>query len=391
MSSGPLPKGRLWNKACRKVEAKIEMKSTGAADVLIQGKRSELDNEEGENTRKMQEVTHLESAEGDRIASQAKRRRIREIEKDRGRKMEGKRSCADKSQQEKGNTTKDTCNKKRKEIGKVGCIPEVEKENVGIDEVSEGKSLPYPGDYEGGEWNTQALFCKNIWRHHRKRLHAYKLISKRDFLILTDTHGRDGEGDSLKLPPGVSSWWSHGSSRRGGIGIWVKDSFLAKFQKKAPKWVVILQGRAAVLRLEGDEGNIDLVACYFPTGSNVCDLREENESSEDEETPGNDYLQSNAVGANCWEAVKEQRCRMREFISRKIRNKQHTLTIVAGDFNTAVEEQDRWSTVTMCWTGNRDKEEELQWKRVVANKHGLHELTQSQMTFFGGRGRSRID
>ena len=65
---------------------------------------------------------------------------------------------------------------------------------------------------------------------------------------------------------GLRGFWSHGTARRAGVGIFVRQAFLDLFEQP-PLWQEILPGRAAVLRLAGSRGMLDLVTVYFPTGS----------------------------------------------------------------------------------------------------------------------------
>jgi len=61
------------------------------------------------------------------------------------------------------------------------------------------------------------------------------------------------------------AWWSPGSSRRGGVGIVITCDFKSHFNKH--EWIITVPGRAAVLRLGGPGGAVDLSVNYFATGT----------------------------------------------------------------------------------------------------------------------------
>jgi hypothetical protein len=118
-------------------------------------------------------------------------------------------------------------------------------------------------------WNTQALFAADPLKHSGKSKHVHKLMASHDVGGWTETHGtKDGNG-IWRNPDGCTSWWSPGPAIGvAGVGLTVKDSFLGKFNPH-PKWEVILPGRAAVLRLSGKLGSLDLFIVYFHTGVQV--------------------------------------------------------------------------------------------------------------------------
>ena len=80
--------------------------------------------------------------------------------------------------------------------------------------------FPFHGGYEGSSWNTQALLARNPFKHMRKTRVMRNTIRNRDFPGLVDVHGKKGEGDAVRLPPGIKGWWSHGSEHRGGGLCW---------------------------------------------------------------------------------------------------------------------------------------------------------------------------
>ena len=102
--------------------------------------------------------------------------------------------------------------------------------------------------------------------HAAKRHAAQRLLLRRDFLILSETHVTEGSRLACTNLPGTASWWSCGTAARAGVGIVVKKTFLDKFGLQEPRWVEHEPGRLASLHLIGAEGALDITACYMPTG-----------------------------------------------------------------------------------------------------------------------------
>ena len=127
--------------------------------------------------------------------------------------------------------------------------------------------FPYLGDFAGASWNTQALFARKRGRHDVKHHYVHRLMRGRDFVTLSDTHGLEGGTEVWARPLGCSAWFSPGTSRRGGVGIVVRDSFLRQFRAAPPRWLPIVPGRAAVLQLRGEAGALDIFSVYFATGT----------------------------------------------------------------------------------------------------------------------------
>ena len=59
-----------------------------------------------------------------------------------------------------------------------------------------------------------------------------RLLVGRDFVLLTETHGTEGEGLAARLPDGVVGFWAPGTNRRAGVAILVKQSFLDQFDPR---------------------------------------------------------------------------------------------------------------------------------------------------------------
>ena len=108
-----------------------------------------------------------------------------------------------------------------------------------------------------------------------------------------------------------------------------------KFQDAEPEWIPISLGEAGLLRLKGPEGNLDLVACYFPTG---------NQAEE--------------------EALPQQRIILQGKIASHIRDGHDTLTLLGGDFNYVTASEDRWSKDSGKWSGDKDHREAIHFSKI---------------------------
>eukprot|EP00973_Karenia_brevis_P070911 9855441-Karenia_brevis.AAC.1 len=85
-------------------------------------------------------------------------------------------------------------------------------------------------------------------------------MGHRDFIILTETHGIDGKAlvvEERLRQAGYMAYWSHGTTRRAGVAIIIKQSFIEKFRRLPPQWVEISTGEIACLHLYGPEGDLD--------------------------------------------------------------------------------------------------------------------------------------
>jgi len=156
------------------------------------------------------------------------------------------------------------------------------------------------------------------------------------------------------------------------VALLIKESFLSNFDKPSPEsWVEILPGRAAMLKLRGDKGALDIVGVYFQTGSS--------ETGEEK------------AGSEVHKSLKRQRQELRASIARRLSPRSEALTVLAGDFNTVVDDQGRWSSDSNSYSGARDRCEEDDWHNTVEVPFGLFELEQDEFTFEGASGRSRLD
>ncbi len=80
-----------------------------------------------------------------------------------------------------------------------------------------------------GSWNTQAFFAASADRQLFKRRELNEALTTLDVMMLSETHGSDQVDLSWVPPAGFTSFWSHGTSRRAGIGIMARDTWLNQF------------------------------------------------------------------------------------------------------------------------------------------------------------------
>ena len=65
----------------------------------------------------------------------------------------------------------------------------------------------------------------------------------------------------------MRAWWSNDRASRGGLAVFIHESFLRRFGATAREdWDELCPGRLAVLHLHGPEGDLDICCTYMPTG-----------------------------------------------------------------------------------------------------------------------------
>ena len=67
------------------------------------------------------------------------------------------------------------------------------------------------------------------------------------------------------------------------------------------------------------------------------------------------------------------------------------LTILVGDWNFVVKDNERFSKTDAAWSGARDKQCAEDWVERLQNPHHLHELQQPHFTCDTATSRSRLD
>ena len=115
--------------------------------------------------------------------------------------------------------------------------------------------FPFAGDFAGAAWNAQALMASHCGKQHAKMRKAFQLASSHDFLVIEETHSNKGKVLASRIPLNLRAFWSHGSNYQAGLGLLIKQEFLAKFNPVAESdWREIEPGRTAMLRLRGPQG-----------------------------------------------------------------------------------------------------------------------------------------
>ena len=223
-------------------------------------------------------------------------------------------------------------------------------------------------------WNSQALFARKRHRHISKDLFVRRLLRHRDAVLLTDTHGLEGATAAWSCPADCVPYFTPGSSRRAGVGVVVSKRFLSRFQAAEPAWEVIVPGRAAVLRLRGAEGRLDLFVLYFPTGK-----------------VGEVEVQDAAVQADLQATIRQQRLEMRSRVAAAMAPQASALSVLMGDFNWVTEERGRFNLESRSFTGAADAPEERHWQETVLWPTGAYEVRQDDYTHENAVVRSRID
>ena len=221
--------------------------------------------------------------------------------------------------------------------------------------------MPYTGDFSGALWNAQALWAAGGRKQESKFERLGQILCNRDFAGITETHGTEGKifaGSGLK---DCMSFWSHLSGRSGGIGLALKNTWLANFNPiSVEDWHEIEPGRIGKLTLCGANGAIDIVVMYLQTG--------------------NDHS-------------TDQRARISSMkkLAPHIASRAEVLTILMGDMNFVIDEQDRWTIQSKQWSGARDAPDQKAFVETLQIPSGLQEWHQEAYTCFTGLALSRLD
>jgi hypothetical protein len=64
-------------------------------------------------------------------------------------------------------------------------------------------------------------------RQHCKRRELKEALATLDVMTLSETHGSDHVEVCWEPPAGFTCFWSHGTSRRAGIGLVVIETWLS--------------------------------------------------------------------------------------------------------------------------------------------------------------------
>ena len=172
---------------------------------------------------------------------------------------------------------------------------------------------PYIGDWAISSWNAQGLLASSIERQQQKLWRARCLAATQDIVVLQETHGNKGKCRGLRTAKGLMPFWSNGPGGEAGVGAWVKEEFLRKFDSGGGghRWIPdVVPGRAAILRCWSSEGKLQIGMVYLHTGHSGGRAERL------------DTLQRLVAELEAWGRA---------------------LTIITGDFNFVVDKMDRIS------------------------------------------------
>ena len=185
------------------------------------------------------------------------------------------------------------------------------------------------------------------------------LAQRCDLLVLTETRETLERKTTFVKQYYRSHWYvsSFIDQFKGGIGILIKHSFCERFGVSCHEdllncWDVLIEGRLGRLRLQGNEGSLDVFAVYMD--------------------PASKLEQCNSVA------------RLAGSIDRRV----HSL--ITGDFNFVEGEFDRWRKDGSGWSLGADVNVAKMWREKIASQ-GLHEWDQPMHTCETGLVCSRID
>ena len=157
-------------------------------------------------------------------------------------------------------------------------------------------------------------------------------------------------------------------SRNWSVG---QEYFLTHFDQSLTQWIEVVLGRAAILRLKGPQGALDVHAVSFATRKSTI-LQTVTESGQGQSEHSN---------------IRRQRQSMRCRMANHCLPQNTCLTVMAGDFNWVTTPQDRVSQLSTT----DDGKDEQHWKTAVAQPIGLHELHRPLHTHSSAQARSRLD
>ena len=185
--------------------------------------------------------------------------------------------------------------------------------------------IPFTGDFSGAFWNAQALWAANGRKQQGKFDRLQQIMQTRDFAGIAEKHGTEGKIFAGSEEAECIFLWPHLSAQAGGVGLRLKKTWLANFNpiNIEEDWQEIEIGQIGKLSLRGAKGAIDIVVMYLHTGR---------------------------------DPAQDRRARIDSMtkLAMQMANKEEVLTVIVGDMNFVVREQDRWSLASKEWSGGRD-------------------------------------
>ena len=127
-------------------------------------------------------------------------------------------------------------------------------------------TAPWCGNVSGFTWNPNGFVTLDEKAKLGKAKTILKLLEKRDFCVITDTHSIEERSiwyDQYFETQGYKIFWSHKVQRNGGVAIIARRSFIAQFACYHRQ--VICPGQCICLRLKTANGKgLDIIGCYLP-------------------------------------------------------------------------------------------------------------------------------
>ena len=145
----------------------------------------------------------------------------------------------------------------------------------------------------------------------------------------SETHGSDHVELCWEPPAGFTCFWAHGTSRRAGVGLVVREAWLNQFSAQE-----IIPGRAGRLSCRGPSGSIDIYSLYFHTGNSDSSL----------------------LGSGADLSPTTLRRQMREILHRGSSRPDKVWSLFAGDFNWVVDRTDRTPNIPRPELGEKGRE-----------------------------------
>jgi hypothetical protein len=140
----------------------------------------------------------------------------------------------------------------------------------------------------------------------------------------------------------------------------VQRPFLEQFAEiQGDAWSEIEPGRIGRLRLRGPTGRLDIYVTYFQAGA----------------TTENRQARRNSIRK----------------LAAAMAPKEHTLSLLLGDWNFCASYEDRWSKSDGAWTGGHDRHEAELFHSLIEQQNGTHEWRQPALTHECGLARSKLD
>ena len=121
------------------------------------------------------------------------------------------------------------------------------------------------GDVSGVTWNANGMTAMDD-SSLVKRDAVMNLLQERDLAVVTESHSTPGPGKTIEVwfnTRQAECFWEHGEERLNGVGIFVQQAFLQKFDRP-PVHTSLKSGRITRLRLQCSSGEtLDIIGAYL--------------------------------------------------------------------------------------------------------------------------------